>query len=138
MLSSLVTVGLLAMMLGGCAVGVSQTRVQVEIVLPDESTADPSTEEVLDLVEGFSHRVVLTTYRLGTVEGDLFVRNHDLSDRTALAVLIDGETEFEIVGRPVAFVGIPRPSGPGEMVAGEWTLDDLRIVLEFQTFDSIG
>lgn len=103
--------------------------VLVEIISLDHAPIRPVVQEVLAVAAEFGDRVAVQTYNFDTPEGDAFAGARDLTEHTPLAIFVNGQMEFEVNGRSLAFYSFPQGEGTGVVVEGVWTTADLRAVL---------
>jgi len=128
---------MVAVLLAACSSGGSEAEgpVQVEIISLDHAPIRPATEEVSNLAAEYGEDLTLATYHFGTPEGDSFADDNGVTDHTPIAIFINGESQFDIDGRTVNFLSFPQGEGTGLVADGDWTIDDLRTVLDREVLD---
>lgn len=109
--------------------------VRVEIISLDHAPIRPATEKVSDLAAEYGEDVTVSVYHFGTPEGDSFADDNGVTDHTPIAIFVNGESEFDIDGRTVQFLSFPQGEGTGIVAEGDWTVDDLRAVLDRAVLD---
>ncbi len=124
-----------AVLLSACASGGSEADgpVRVEIISLDHAPIRSATTEVSDLAAEYGEDIILSTYQFDTPEGDSFAEDNGITEHTPIAIFINGETGFDVDGRTVNFLSFPQGGGTGFVADGDWTIDDLRAVLDRQT-----
>ncbi len=121
------------LLLSACSSGQADGPVQVEIISLDHSPIRPTVQEVKDIAAEFGDAVAVQSYTFDTPEGDSFAEARGMEEHTPVAVFINKELEFEVNGRTVKFYSFPQGGGTDMVAEGEWTMDDLRAVLEQAT-----
>lgn len=126
-----------SVLLAACSSGGSEADgpVLVEIISLDHAPVRPAVEEASGLVAEYGEDVTLSTYHFDTPDGDSFAEERGITDHTPIVIFIDGESEFEIDSRTVRFLSFPQGGGTGLVADGDWTIDDLRTVLDRVAFD---
>ena len=110
--------------------------VRVAIISLDHAPIRPATEQVSDLAAEYGEDVTVSIYHFGTPEGDSFAADNGITDHTPIAIFVNGESEFDIDdGRTVQFLSFPQGEGTGIVADGDWTIDDLRAVLDQAVLD---
>lgn len=109
--------------------------VQVEIISLDHAPIRPVTEEASDLATEYGEDVTLSTYHFDTPDGDSFAAGNRITDHTPIAIFVNGESEFDVDGRAVQFLSFPQGEGTGVVADGDWTIADLRAVLDRAVLD---
>lgn len=129
-----------SVLLAACSSGGSEVDgpVLVEIISLDHAPIRPAVEEASGLAAEYGKDVTLSTYHFDTEEGDSFADDNGITDHTPIAIFINGESEFEIDGRSVRFLSFPVGGGTGLVDDGDWTIDDLRTVLDRAVLVSSG
>jgi len=114
---------------GGSAVAV-EGPVRVEIISLDHAPIRPATEAAAAIAGEYGGDVAVSTYHFDTADGAAFAEDQGLTDHVPIAIFINGRSEFEIDGRSVSFSSFPQGDGTGVVADGDWTMDDLRLVLD--------
>lgn len=125
-------VGRFFVLLVACS-GQADGLVQVEIISLDHAPIRPAVQEAIDVVAAFGDKVAVQRYDFDTPDGAAFAEAHDLTEHTPVAIFVNGKMEFEVNGRSVTFSSFPQGTGTGMVTEGEWTMDDLRTVLDQET-----
>lgn len=73
--------------------------------------------------------LTVTRYDLATADGQAFAERNAV-EHPFLTILIDGERTFDPAGRMISLNDFPRGRGTDEVPDGDWTLDDLRAILD--------
>jgi hypothetical protein len=123
----------LLLLLSACGTGQADGPVQVEIISLDHSPIRPAVQEVKDVAAEYGDKVTVQSYNFDTPEGAAFAQEHDLTEHTPIAIFVNGKMEFELDGRPVKFHSFPQNGGTDMVAEGQWTMADLRAVLDQAT-----
>jgi len=118
---------------GSQVAGVPEGAVLVEIAYLNHGPVRPILSDIDVLLADYGGKVVVERYDFGTPEGQTFAEERGLSDHTPIAIFVNGQTEFDLDGRPVEFYSFPQGQGTGVVPDGAWTLDDLRAILDRAT-----
>lgn len=82
------------------------------------------------LLADYGEQVYVVRYDIGSPDGEAFAQAKGLTGHTPLAIFINGSMDFTVGDRAGKFYSFPQ--GQGTFIAddGDWTLDDLKQVLE--------
>jgi len=136
---------LLVMFLSACATGAAPSSENqsiepgtavVEIAFLNHPPVRSVLTDVDDLLATYGDRVSVVRYDFDTPEGESFAQARGLTEHTPLAIFVNGSMEFAVGGRTVAFYSFPQSQGTGAVPDGNWTLEDLRHVLDEATSES--
>ena len=61
------------------------------------------------------------------------MKKQKLTGHVPLLLILEGQSDFTINGREVLFQGFPTGVSPFKQVEGNWSLDDLQIILDQKT-----
>lgn len=107
--------------------------VQVEIGYLSHPPVRGVLDQVDKLLASYGPRVSVARYDFETAEGADFTRAKNLTGHTPLAIFINGSMQFTVRDRQVSFYSFPSGDGTHAASGGEWTLDDLKQVLDQAT-----
>ncbi|HEX9924183.1 MAG TPA: hypothetical protein VGD99_16120 [Anaerolineae bacterium] len=102
----------------------------VELVYLNHGPVRSVLADIDKLLAGYGEQVYVARYDVGTPEGEAFVQAKGLTGHTPLAISINGSMEFTMGDRAVKFYSFPQGQGTFIAADGDWTLDDLRQVLD--------
>lgn len=118
----------------GCSSNGTQTEasgpVQVAVISLDHAPIRSAAQEAAEAARQYGGQVNVVTYDFNSPEGEEFAAENGLTAHTPIAILINGQSEFEIDGRTIQFTSFPAGTGTGAVPDGNWTMDDLRTVLD--------
>ena len=120
------------MLLVACNVKTDES-VQVGIISLDHAPIRPAVQEALDVMAEYGDKITVQSYDFDTPEGVAFAEEQGLTEHTPMAIFVNGKMSFEVNGRSVKFYSFPQGTGTGMVAEGEWTMDDLRAVLDQET-----
>ncbi|MEX1209113.1 MAG: hypothetical protein WEE36_11040 [Acidimicrobiia bacterium] len=106
---------------------------RVEIISLDHAPIRPFTAEVLEITGSYGTAVQTVSYDFDSPEGKAFAERMGVTEHTPIAIFINGQVEFDVDGRTVAFLSFPQGEGTSVVADGTWTMDDLRTVLDETT-----
>ena len=128
----------LLLLLAACGTDQPLGPVQVEIISLDHAPIRPAGQKVMEMAAEYGEKVTVQRYDFDTPEGEAFAQEHDLTDHTQIAIFVNGKMDFELDGRPIKFHSFPQNGGTGMVPDGQWTMADLRAVLDQATNISTG
>ena len=102
----------------------------VEIAYLNHSPVRGVITEVDNLLAEYGEQLYVIRYDFNTPEGEAFAQARDLTEHTPLAIFVNGSIEFTVGGRAVKFYSFPQGQGTFLASAGDWTMADLRQVLD--------
>lgn len=111
----------------------TEDGIRVEIISLDHAPIRPFTQAALEIAGSYGDDMTVIVYDFDTPEGKAFAEETGLTEHTPIAIFIDGRYEFDVNGRTVAFLDFPQGEGTGVVADGNWTMDDLRTVLDRMT-----
>ena len=123
----------LLLLLAACGTDRASGPVQIEIISLDHAPIRPAAQEVMAVAAEYGDKVIVQSYNFDTPEGAAFAEERGLTEHTPIAIFVNGKIEFELNGRPVIFHSFPQNGGTGMVPDGQWTMDDLRAVLDQAT-----
>ena len=135
---------LLALLLAACGSnsaaepknpGPKPGTVTVEIVYLNHPPLRPVLQDVEKLLATYGGRVSGAWYDFDTPRGADFAKAKGLTGHTPLAIFVNGSMDFKVDGRAVKFYSFPQGQdmGLGMVADGDWTIQDLKRVLDQAT-----
>jgi hypothetical protein len=82
------------------------------------------------LLAEYGAQIYVARYDVDTPAGEAFARSHDLNGHIPLAIFVNGSMDFTVGERAVKFYSFPQGQGTFIAADGDWTLADLRQVLD--------
>lgn len=107
--------------------------VKVEIAYLNHPPVRPVLTEVNALLDKYGDKLSVTRYDFDTTDGAAFAKSKGLIEHTPIAIFINGSMDFKNNSRAVKFYSFPQNQGTGIVADGNWTIDDLRLVLDQAT-----
>jgi hypothetical protein len=104
--------------------------VTVEIGYLSHPPVRNALQEVDNLLATYGQQLTITRYDFDTSEGASFAKAKSLTQHTPIAIFVNGSMEFKLGERPVRFYSFPAGEGTLMMSGGDWTLSDLKQVLD--------
>jgi hypothetical protein len=89
--------------------------------------------DVNKLLASYGGRVSVSWHNFDTDDGNAFAKAKGLTEHTPVAIFINGSMQFTLNGRTVKFYSFPQEQGTGMVLDGDWTMEDLRQVLDEAT-----
>lgn len=102
----------------------------VELVYLNHGPVRSVLTDMDKLLAGYGEQVYVARYDVGTPKGEAFIQAKGLTGHIPLAIFINGSMEFTVGDRVVEFYSFPQGQGTFIAADGDWTLDDLRQVLD--------
>jgi hypothetical protein len=102
----------------------------VELIYLNHGPVRKVVTDINNLLEGYGEQIHITHYTFGSSEGESFARSKKLDGHIPMAVFIDGSMKFTVDNRSVEFISFPQGGGTGFVADGEWSVDDLRLVID--------
>ncbi|MDA3940207.1 MAG: hypothetical protein PF693_13030 [Spirochaetia bacterium] len=102
----------------------------VEIIYLNHGPVRKVVTDIDNLLEEYGEEIQIIQYTFSSSEGKLFVESRKLDGHIPLAIFIDGSMEFTVDNRSVEFISFPQGGGTGFVADGEWSLEDLKRVLD--------
>lgn len=112
--------------------------VTVEVLSLDHAPIRPVVDEVTALVDEFGDDATLSSYNFDTPDGDAFAEEMGIEDHTPVVIFVNGESSFDTGERSGEFSSFPAGEDGGIVPDGNWTIDDLRTVIDQLVTESSG
>jgi len=102
----------------------------VELIYLNHGPVRNVITDIDNLLEGYGENIQVIHYTFGSPEGKSFAESRKLDGHIPMAVFIDGSMEFTVDNRSVEFISFPQGGGTGFVADGEWSIDDLKQVID--------
>jgi len=102
----------------------------VELIYLNHGPVRNVVTDIDNLLEGYGEQIHITRYSFGSSEGKSFAELRKLDGHIPLAVFINGSMKFKVDNRSVDFISFPQGGGTGFVADGEWSMDDLKQVID--------
>ena len=102
----------------------------VEIIYLNHGPVRKVVTDIEALLEGYGEKIQIIHYTFGSPEGESFAESKKLDGHVPLAVYVDGSMKFTVKNRSVEFISFPQGGGTGFVEDGEWSIDDLKQVID--------
>ncbi|RUM45379.1 MAG: hypothetical protein DSY80_03415 [Desulfocapsa sp.] len=109
------------------------TAAKVDILFMNHGPMRPTVAKIKTLLHGYGNTVQAGWYDVDQQSGQDFMRNNKINGHIPMLIRIDGQSEFTIDGRAVSFQGFPTGASPFKRVEGNWSPEDLKILLDQKT-----
>ncbi len=107
--------------------------VKVDILFMNHGPMRPTVAKVKTLLHEYGEKVEADWYDVEQQAGKDFMQRNKIHGHIPLLISIDGQSEFDIEGRAVSFQGFPTGASPFKRVEGNWSLEDLKSLLDGKT-----
>ena len=102
----------------------------VELIYLNHGPVRKVIADIDNLLEGYGEQIHITHYTFGSPEGETFAESKKLKGHIPMVVYIDGSMKFTVDNRSVEFISFPQGGGTGFVADGEWSIDDLKQVID--------
>ena len=118
------------MFTGQGAAAANNKPVQLNILYMNHGPMRPTIGKIKKLVSSYKGSLQVSWYDFDQPEGKAFMKRQKLSGHIPLLLILDGQSDFTIDGREVLLQGFPTGASPFKQVEGNWSLDDLQVILD--------
>ncbi len=108
-------------------------KVQIDILYLDHGPMRPTVAVLKDLLRDYKGKVKVTWYNGDHPSGKLFMEQEGIVGHIPLLIMLDGRADFTVAERELRFQGFPVGASPFMNMEGNWTMDDLRRILNEKT-----
>jgi hypothetical protein len=108
-------------------------QVQLDILYMNHGPIRPTIAKIKNLVAHYQDSIQASWYDFDQPEGKAFMKKQKLSGHIPLLLILNGQSDFTIDGRQVLLQGFPTGASPFKQVEGNWSLDDLQVILDQKT-----
>jgi len=113
--------------------GQANASIGVEVLFMEHGPMRPTISKVRNLMTTYGDAVHTSWYNVNQQSGKDFMKKKKINGHIPMMILIEGQSDFTIQGREVIFQGFPTGASPFKRVEGNWSLDDLKILLDQKT-----
>ena len=108
-------------------------QVQLDILYMNHGPMRPTIGKIKNIVANYKGSLQVSWYDFDRPEGKAFMKKQKLTGHVPLLLILEGQSDFTINGREVLFQGFPTGASPFKQVEGNWSLDDLQVILDQKT-----
>jgi len=105
-------------------------KVQLDVLYMNHGPMRPTVAKVKALVKDFGDRVQAAWYDFDQPSGKAFMAEKKIVGHVPMLIMINGKSDFTLGQRDVKLQGFPTGAGPFKRVEGNWSLEDLKLLLE--------
>ncbi len=110
--------------------GNATDKVQFDILYMNHGPMRPTIAKIKDLLGNYGDTVQTSWYDVDQPSGKSYMKKKKILGHVPLLIMIDGQSDFNIDGRAVKLQGFPTGASPFKRVEGNWSLDDLQLLLD--------
>lgn len=115
---------------GWASQGYSADKTQLDILYMNHGPMRPTVAKIKDLLGNYGDTVQASWYDVDQLSGKSFMKKQKIVGHIPMLIMIDGQSDFSIDGKEVKFQGFPTGASPFKRVEGNWSLDDLQLLLD--------
>lgn len=105
-------------------------QIQLDILYMNHGPMRPTIGKIKKLVTNYKGSLQVSWYDFDRPDGKAFMKKQKLSGHIPLLLILDGQSDFTIDGKQVRLQGFPTGASPFKQVEGNWSLDDLQVILD--------
>ncbi len=106
---------------------------QVDILFMNHGPMRPTVAKIKTLLAEYDENVQVGWHDVDQKSGKVFMKKQKITGHIPMLIQIDGRSDFEIKDRSISLQGFPTGASPFKRVEGNWSLDDLKILLDKET-----
>ena len=106
---------------------------KVDILFMNHGPMRPTVAKIKTLLHEYGNTVQAGWYDVDQQAGKDFMHKNKINGHIPMLIRVNEQSEFTIEGRAVSFQGFPTGASPFKRVEGNWSLEDLKILLDQQT-----
>lgn len=110
--------------------GSAADKVQFDILYMNHGPMRPTIAKIKDLLGNYGNTVQASWHDVDQPSGKSFMKQQKIVGHIPMLIMIDGQSDFSIDGRDVKLKGFPTGASPFKRVEGNWSLDDLQLLLD--------
>jgi hypothetical protein len=115
------------------AQGTYANTTTVDILFMNHGPMRPTVAKIKTVLSEYGNKVQSGWHDVDLQSGKTFMKKNRINGHIPMLIQINGQTEFIIENRPVTLQGFPTGASPFKRVEGNWSLDDLKILLDKET-----
>ena len=136
---TLLIILLAGLVLAGCGGGTTPAQplptappgvTTVDLIYLNHGPVRSVLTDIDPLLAEYGPQLHIARYDFDSPAGEALAETHGLSGHTPLAIFVNGSMEFTVGERAVKFYSFPQGQGTFLAADGDWTLADLRQVLD--------
>lgn len=105
-------------------------EVRLDILFMNHGPMRPTVSKIQNLLKDYGNKVDAEWYDANLKSGKSFMRDQKITGHIPLLIQINGQSKFTIDRRAVTLQGFPTGAAPFKRVEGNWSLDDLKYLLD--------
>ncbi len=106
---------------------------QVDILFMNHGPMRPTVAKIKTLLAEYGNKVQADWHDVDQKSGKIFIKKQKITGHVPMLIQINGQSDFNIEDKPVSLQGFPTGASPFKRVEGNWSLDDLKILLDKET-----
>lgn len=110
--------------------GNATDKVQLDILYMNHGPMRPTIANIKDMLGNYGDTVQASWHDVDQQSGESFMKKHNIVGHIPMLIIIDGQSDFNIDGRDIKLKGFPTGSSPFKRVEGNWSLEDLQLLLD--------
>jgi len=103
---------------------------KVDILFMNHGPMRPTVAKIKTLLTEYGNSVEAAWYDVDQQSGKTFIKKQKINGHVPMLIQINGQSEFIINDRSVSLLGFPTGASPFKRVEGNWSVDDLKILLD--------
>ena len=104
--------------------------VELEILFMNHGPMQPTIRNLKKLFAEYDGKIETRWFDADLASGKEFMKEKKICGHIPLLILINDETNFVVDDRETTFRGFPDGAGPFKAVEGNWSISDLRRLLD--------
>ncbi len=110
--------------------GSAADKVQFDILYMNHGPMRPTIAKIKELLGNYEDTVQASWYDVDQPSGKSYMKKKKIVGHIPMLIMIDGQSDFSIDGREIQLQGFPTGASPFKRVEGNWSLDDLQLLLD--------
>ena len=110
--------------------GHEEKTVRLEILYMNHGPMQPTIRNLKELIDSYHGNVNAQWFDADLASGKEFMKKINIRGHIPLLIIVNGKTSFSIDGEDIIFQGFPTGAGPFKAVEGNWSMGQLRRVLD--------
>jgi len=104
--------------------------IKVDILFMNHGPMRPTIAKIKTLLAEYGNTIEAGWHDVDQQSGKTFTKKQKIKGHVPMLIQINGQSKFTIEGRPVSLLGFPTGASPFKRVEGNWSLDDLKLLLD--------
>jgi len=113
--------------------GYAANKTQFDILYMNHGPMRPTIAKIKELLGNYQNTVQASWHDVDQASGKSFMKQQKINGHIPMLIMIDGQSDFSIDGRAVKLQGFPTGASPFKRVEGNWSLEDLQLLLDEKT-----